>query len=288
MQIDGGQAFAENAVLEPATVDPLQLADGGDVQILDRLRTGEILAMMDVLDHHETDERLVGMMMVEGEFHQPAQRVGGAQMLEIELGFGGADLPVGFLKDGQVETFLVPEIVIDHPLARASHGGDVVDPGPGQAVLGKVPGGDLDDVLSCGLGTAYAGRGPAAEGFCCLCHGQGFTHAQIPRSRSHPARIAAYCPRIPALQIPKPGQPGIISEHAYRRSGIRLCLTILTVSYILASKIGRAGEFEARNLRGPAAAASVSPSEARSGLGAPGAGRTDRARYPAFTDAQDA
>src|SRR5690606_36265591 len=103
MQIDGGQAFAENAVLEPATVDPLQLADGGDVQILDRLRTGEILAMMDVLDHHETDERLVGMMMVEGEFHQPAQRVGGAQMLEIELGFGGADLPVGLLEDGQVE-----------------------------------------------------------------------------------------------------------------------------------------------------------------------------------------
>ena len=73
-----------------------------------------------------------------------------------------AHLPVGVLERAEIEPLLVAEIVVDHPLAGAGAGGDLVDPRAGQAVERELLRGDLEDVLPRPLGILRARRRRAA------------------------------------------------------------------------------------------------------------------------------
>src|SRR3546814_10774489 len=64
VQVDGGEPLAEHALLHAAAIDPLDLADRRDVQLLDGLRPRQVIPVMDILDHHQADEGLVGMMEI--------------------------------------------------------------------------------------------------------------------------------------------------------------------------------------------------------------------------------
>src|SRR3546814_10082411 len=55
VQLDGVDARAERAGGDSPLVDPGDVIDGGHVEVPDRLGTVQVLAMVDVLDHHHAD-----------------------------------------------------------------------------------------------------------------------------------------------------------------------------------------------------------------------------------------
>ncbi len=112
------------------------------------LERSRILAVMDVLDHHHADEGFVLAVVVEGELDQPLQRLQRRQVLDVQLAFALPDGLVGVLERAEIEAFLVAEIVVDHALAGAGAGRDLVDPGARQAVQRELLRRDLDDVLA--------------------------------------------------------------------------------------------------------------------------------------------
>ena len=86
-------------------------------------------------------------MMVEGEFDQALQRLQRRQVLNVQLAFSLPDRLVRIFERAEIETFLVAEIVVDHPLAGARAGRNLVDTGARQPVQGELFGSDLDDIL---------------------------------------------------------------------------------------------------------------------------------------------
>jgi hypothetical protein len=106
------------------------VVDRRDVELADHLGALQILAVMDVLDHHHADELLMLMVMVEGELDQAAERLDWRQALYVELGLALAHQPVGILQGAEIEALLVAEIVIDHALRRAGARRDLVDASP--------------------------------------------------------------------------------------------------------------------------------------------------------------
>src|SRR3546814_10183504 len=107
VQLDGIDARAERAVGDSPLVDPGDVIDGGHVEVPDRLGTVQVLAVVDVLDHHHADELLMLVMMVEGELDQPLQRLDWRQALGVELRLAFAHQPVGVLEGAQIEPLLV-------------------------------------------------------------------------------------------------------------------------------------------------------------------------------------
>ena len=104
------------------------------------------LAPVHVLVHHQPDEVGVAQLVVVGEAHQGAQGGFGRQVFQLQVGLNAADARIGFLQHPDVQAFLAAEVVVDHPLAGAGEGGDLVDPGAGQALAGELGGGHLEDV----------------------------------------------------------------------------------------------------------------------------------------------
>ena len=66
----GSSPGRNTPVLDAARVDARDVVDRGHVELADDLRSFEILAVMDVLDHHHADEFLVPVVVVEGELDQ--------------------------------------------------------------------------------------------------------------------------------------------------------------------------------------------------------------------------
>ena len=81
----GSRSFAEQSFLHAAGIELLDVVDRRHVELADGLGPLEILAVMDVLDHHHADEVFVLLMVVEGELDQPLQRLERRQMLDVEL-----------------------------------------------------------------------------------------------------------------------------------------------------------------------------------------------------------
>ena len=63
---------------------------------------------------------------------------------------------VGLLERGDVEKLLGAEVVVDHALRRARLGGDLVDPGPGEAPVGELLGRHGKNLQLGALGVALA------------------------------------------------------------------------------------------------------------------------------------
>ena len=65
MQLDRVDMGAEQLRGDTALIKHLDRVDRRDVEIADRRRALQILAVMDVLDHHHADEVLVAVMVVD-------------------------------------------------------------------------------------------------------------------------------------------------------------------------------------------------------------------------------
>ena len=134
----------------------LQAVDRRHVELLDGLAAAQVLGAMDVLGHHEPDEIGVGELVVDREADQPAQRILGRQIVQVQVGLDRAHAPVGFFEHRKVEPLLAAEVVVDHALAGAHRLGDDVDPGPCQALVRELARGDRQDVGHCPLGIVGA------------------------------------------------------------------------------------------------------------------------------------
>jgi hypothetical protein len=97
------------------------------------LRTAAVL----VVEQH--DEIRMRGEVVERTRDQLSDRLFGRQALEIELALLLADLLIDPFEYRQIERVLVTEIMIDELLVDSGAGGDVVDPGAGEAAIGKFP-----------------------------------------------------------------------------------------------------------------------------------------------------
>ncbi len=120
---------------------------------------------MDVFDHHQADEVLIGILVVEGEADEGAQRRFRLDMIEIKRRLDLADAAVGVFEHLDEQAFLVAEIVIDHPLAGAGARRDVVDARATEALVRELIGCDVEDVAAGSLGVLTPpldGRGRAA------------------------------------------------------------------------------------------------------------------------------
>ena len=85
--------------------------------------------------------------------------------ITIALGvvrFSRSDGSGGLFEHRDEEPFLSAEIVVDHPLAGAGAGGDVVDTGPAEALVGELVGRNLQDVSARPVRIMNPGRPGAA------------------------------------------------------------------------------------------------------------------------------
>ncbi len=83
------------------------------------------------------DEVGMGGEVVEGGLDQPLDGLLRRQAFEVELAFLGADFLIDPFQHRQIQRVLVAEIMIDQLLVDAGARRDLVDPGAGEATIGK-------------------------------------------------------------------------------------------------------------------------------------------------------
>src|SRR5829696_5551896 len=147
MDLYGIEIFSEKSLGETALIKRLDGADRRDVEIANDARAIQELAVVNVFDHHHSDEVLVLMMVIEGEFHELPQRVERGQAVDVELALPFANEAVFVLESAEIQPFLVSEVVVDHPLAAAGPSGDLVDARASEPAQRELLGRDFDDVL---------------------------------------------------------------------------------------------------------------------------------------------
>jgi hypothetical protein len=99
-------------------------------------------------------------VVVEGERHQAAQRLFGRQVFQVQLRLDAAHAPVGVFQHRDVQAFLAAEVVVDHALAGARGGGDLVDARAAEALAGELLGCHFQD-LGHGAGRVVGAAGLA-------------------------------------------------------------------------------------------------------------------------------
>jgi hypothetical protein len=92
--------------------------------------------------------------------HQAAQRLFGWQVFQVQLRLDAAHAPVGVFQHRDVQAFLAAEVVVDHALAGARGGGDLVDARAAEALAGELLGCHLKD-LRHGAGRVVGAAGLA-------------------------------------------------------------------------------------------------------------------------------
>ena len=138
VDVDWIERAAEHALRYATAVEAADSLDHRQVELLDALAFGQVLAALHILGHHQSDVVLVARMMVEGEPDQPAQRILGRQVLQLQFSFNGAHAPVGLLENGDVQPLLALEVVVNHALAGARRGGDGVYARAAQTLVGEL------------------------------------------------------------------------------------------------------------------------------------------------------
>ena len=115
---------------------------------LDRMRALYVLGVVDIFDADDAHEIHILVVVIESEFHQPANRLTRLQGSEVHAGFGVADIAVELLQHLDVQLLLAAEVVIDHALGGVDALGDGVHAGAGQALLNKLDNGFLENILA--------------------------------------------------------------------------------------------------------------------------------------------
>ena len=114
--------------------------------------------LLDVLLADQPAEVGVGVVAVERELGQLANRRDRVEGLDVDALLDDADVLVGALQRRHVQRLLGPEVVVDHALGGPRLAGDLVDPGAGEAAVGELLGGDVQDLLAGALRVALATR----------------------------------------------------------------------------------------------------------------------------------
>src|SRR3990172_4336075 len=106
------------------------------------------------------------ILVVESEANECAQGLFWRLMLQVQGGFDASDLAVCLLENGNVQTFLAAEIIVDHALAGLGAGRNIVDARTAEAHTGKLLGRNFNYVAlgSVGIVDALATRFRAVKG----------------------------------------------------------------------------------------------------------------------------
>ncbi len=100
----------------------------------------------------------MGDVVVERQRRQPAHGLLRREVPHVEALLGLPDAEVGALQDRGVQAVLAAEVVVDHPLRRAGPACDLVDAGPGEAVLREHLGGHVEQFPAGPLGVPRGQR----------------------------------------------------------------------------------------------------------------------------------
>ena len=112
---------------------------------------------MQVLGVQERHELRVRDEVAPGEGAQLAQAVLRRQVAQLELLLLAADVLVRRLEHGEIQTFLVAEVVVQHPLVGLRVLRDPVDAGASEPVRGELVGGGPEDRCPRPVGVAHGG-----------------------------------------------------------------------------------------------------------------------------------
>src|SRR5712671_1471582 len=148
VQVDLVDPVAERARGPAAPIDVTQGRNGRKVQLFDAPRPCEMDAVVDILDHHQANEALIGVLIVERESDERPQGRFWLDLIEFERCLDVADAAVGLFEHLGEEPLLVAKVVVDHPLAGVGASRNVVDAGPAEALVGELVRGDLQNVPS--------------------------------------------------------------------------------------------------------------------------------------------
>src|SRR5436305_214756 len=165
VQIGRVDVAAKRAGLFSTLDDAPNRVDRGYVELGNVRRLRNVFAGMQVLVHDEPHECRILLVPVEREGDELLQRPLGRQMIDVEIALDVADTAVSLFEHGDVEAFLAAEVVIDHPLAGARAGGDLVDARATQPLGGELLGRDSDDVSARLLGVVDPHRPRLRSGF---------------------------------------------------------------------------------------------------------------------------
>jgi hypothetical protein len=100
----------------------------------------------------------VGLVVVERQLGERPHGPPGVEVVDVQRLLEPADPGVRPLQDGDVETLLGAEVVVDHPLRRAGLGGDLVHPATGVPPAGELLGRGVEDLRAGPLGIALPFR----------------------------------------------------------------------------------------------------------------------------------
>ena len=103
------------------------------------------------------NSRIVDVVLP-GECQQSNDRFFGAELLEVEHPFGGANVLIGPFEHGEIERFLLAHVIIKHALVSAGRLGDPVDARAAIAVARKFVGRRAQDTLAHSLPGRAASR----------------------------------------------------------------------------------------------------------------------------------
>jgi hypothetical protein len=145
-------------LLPPAALEhAVKQLDQRRIHVLDALGALEVCSAVQVLAVEQGDEFGMLEVVVPGEGDQPADRLHGLHLVQMQLLLGLANVGVGALEHGQEQVVLAAEVVIDQPLVETGARGDAVHPGAGQAALCKLVAGRVEDRELRSIGIARAG-----------------------------------------------------------------------------------------------------------------------------------
>jgi hypothetical protein len=130
VHVDGRRQAAESAARVAAVQDAGRDRDRGGVQLGERRRLGDELAMVNVLDGDKADEVGMRLVVVERQLGQRANGGHRIQVVDVQLPFRVPGGGIGPLEHRDVQLFLAGEVVVNHPLGRAGARGDLIDPRP--------------------------------------------------------------------------------------------------------------------------------------------------------------
>ncbi len=141
--------FAEDPCLDAVAEDGGDHADQRRMHRLQLLRAAHVPGAAAVLVVQQHDEIGVGGEVIEGTLDQLLDRLFGRQAFEIELALLGADLLINPFQHCQIQRVLVAEVVIDQLLVDAGAGGNLIDPGAGEAAISEFAPRRRQQLLAC-------------------------------------------------------------------------------------------------------------------------------------------
>src|SRR5579875_2721511 len=129
---------AEHAGATPALEQVVDETEERRMQLAHTGRPTQVFRAVEVFPDEKRDKLGMFGAVADAEFDQPTHPFARRQSMDVELPFLAANVGIGLLENRKPKRFLVPEVMIKHALAHACPVGDLVDPGSGETLGGKL------------------------------------------------------------------------------------------------------------------------------------------------------